>query len=52
MGPKRPTKRLGGFAGIGGHKVDSIDYHTQRIKTLESKIESTRYAIVDAKPEK
>jgi hypothetical protein len=36
---QRPTKRLGGWMGMGGQKVDAIDYLTQKIKALEERVE-------------
>ena len=35
----RPTKRLGGWMGIGGKKVDAVDYLTEKIKNLDNRIE-------------
>lgn len=36
---KRPMKKLGGWMGMGGQRVDAIDYLTQKIKTLEERVE-------------
>jgi hypothetical protein len=35
----RPTLRIGGWMGMGGKKVDAIDYLTQKIQRFEERIE-------------
>ncbi|SCZ94465.1 BZ3500_MvSof-1268-A1-R1_Chr12-2g03916 [Microbotryum saponariae] len=47
----RPTMRVGGWMGMGGKKVDSIDYLTQKIQRFDERIEVTRQGITGAKPE-
>lgn len=49
---KRPKMRIGGFAGMGGQRVDTIDYLTKRIKALETRVEGVRESIGDGKAEK
>lgn len=44
---KRPKHSLGG--GCGGEKVDSIDYYTSRIQSLEEEIYSERERIKERK---
>lgn len=51
LGSKRPTMQVGGFMGIGGQKVDTIDYMTAKIKRFEDKVEQTRDTISDKKSE-
>ena len=51
LGSKRPTMQIGGFMGIGGQKVDTIDYMTAKIKRFEDKVEQTRDTISDKKSE-
>jgi len=51
LGPKRPTKRVGGFLGMGGKKVDAIDYMTAKIKRLEDMVQQHRDTITDKKSE-
>ena len=51
LAKKRPTMRVGGFAGMGGKHVDSIDYYTAKIKKLEEKVEQARESITDRKSE-
>ncbi|GAA5973539.1 hypothetical protein JCM11641_007107 [Rhodosporidiobolus odoratus] len=47
----RPTKRVGGWMGMGGQKVDAIDYWTTKIKTLEERVQLARSQIQERKPE-
>lgn len=35
----RPKKRIGGWMGMGGKKVDAVDYLTEKIKNLDNRIE-------------
>jgi hypothetical protein len=35
----RPRKRIGGWMGMGGKKVDAVDYLTEKIKNLDNRIE-------------
>lgn len=51
LGPKRPTKTIGGFLGIGGKKVDAIEYMTAKIKRLEDMVQQHRDTITDKKSE-
>lgn len=52
ISPKRPTTRIGkNFLGLGGRKVDAIDFYTAKIKQYEIKIQATRDAISVRKPE-
>lgn len=39
---KRPSMRIGGWMGMGGKKVDAIDYLTQKIQRFEERIEVNR----------
>ncbi|KAF7964597.1 hypothetical protein HWV62_5091 [Athelia sp. TMB] len=48
---ERPTIRLGGFWGMGGKKVDAIDFYTARLKRSEIKIENYRDQIDARKAE-
>jgi len=48
---KRPTKTIGGFMGIGGEKVDSIDYLTNQINRVEAAVMHQRETIQDKQPE-
>ncbi|GAA5989842.1 hypothetical protein JCM10908_002342 [Rhodotorula pacifica] len=48
---KRPTKRIGGWMGMGGNKVDAIDYLTEKIKRYEQRVEATRAQIHERKAE-
>ncbi|GAA6058859.1 hypothetical protein JCM10212_002803 [Sporobolomyces blumeae] len=48
---KRPTKKLGGWMGIGTKKVDAIDYLTEKIKSLDDRIEIARQQIHEKKAE-
>ncbi|ORY28026.1 hypothetical protein BCR39DRAFT_576859 [Naematelia encephala] len=45
LGKNRPTMRKGAFMGIGGHKVDAIDYLAKEIKFLRDRIDTKRHAI-------
>ncbi|BGP19976.1 hypothetical protein JCM10213_006753 [Rhodosporidiobolus nylandii] len=47
----RPTKRIGGWLGMGGHKVDSIDYLTQKITQLDQRVHLARSQINERKAE-
>ncbi|GAA5992952.1 hypothetical protein JCM5350_003057 [Sporobolomyces pararoseus] len=47
----RPKKRLGGWMGMGGKKVDAVDYLTEKIKNLDNRIEIARQQIHEKKPE-
>lgn len=47
----RPKKKLGGWMGMGGQSVDAVDYLTEKIKGLDSKIEIARQQIHEKKPE-
>ncbi|GAK67916.1 DUF221-domain-containing protein [Moesziomyces antarcticus] len=48
---KRPTKRIGGFMGIGGERVDAIDYLTNQINRVEAAVMHQRDTIQEKKPE-
>ncbi|GAA5827661.1 hypothetical protein JCM11251_001775 [Rhodosporidiobolus azoricus] len=48
---KRPTKRVGGWMGMGGQKVDAIDYWTARIKNLDERVHAARAQIHERKAE-
>ncbi len=47
----RPTHRVGSTFGMGGKKVDSIDYYTAQINRTESEIEAWRERIAEKKPQ-
>ncbi|GAA6054811.1 hypothetical protein JCM3770_007446 [Rhodotorula araucariae] len=47
----RPTKRIGGWMGLGGQKVDAVDYLTEKIKRLEERVELARQQIHERKAE-
>ncbi|GAA6019485.1 hypothetical protein JCM11491_000973 [Sporobolomyces phaffii] len=47
----RPRKRIGGWLGMGGKKVDAVDYLTEKIKNLDNRIEIARQQIHEKKPE-
>jgi hypothetical protein len=50
---KRPMIRISkNFLGLGGRKVDAIDFYTAKIKQYELKIQAARDAISARKPEK
>lgn len=52
ISPKRPTIRISKkFLGLGGRKVDAIDFYTAKIKQYELKIQASRNAISDRKAE-
>lgn len=52
ISPKRPTIRISkNFLGLGGRKVDAIDFYTAKIKQYELKIQASRNAISDRKAE-
>ncbi|KAF8316081.1 DUF221-domain-containing protein [Clavulina sp. PMI_390] len=51
MAKKRPTITKGGFLGIGGKKIDAIDYWTSRIKSANEAIDRAREQIDLRKPE-
>ncbi|KAI9308758.1 hypothetical protein BJ944DRAFT_236715 [Cunninghamella echinulata] len=40
----RPTMRVGGFLGIGGKKVDVIEYYTKLVSDLDAKIKELRHS--------
>jgi len=42
---KRPTVRVGGFWGMGGKKLDAIDFYTAKLKRVEGEIEAMRTKI-------
>lgn len=44
---RRPTTRIGGFLGMGGQKVDSIDHFTDQIEQVEASIQEWRQRIVE-----
>lgn len=48
---KRPTKTIGGFMGIGGEKLDAIDYLTEQINRVEAAVMHQRETIQQKKPE-
>lgn len=48
---QRPSMRIGGWLGMGGKKVDAIDYLTQKIQRFEERIEATRAQIDGRKAE-
>ncbi|GAA5905515.1 hypothetical protein JCM6882_004773 [Rhodosporidiobolus microsporus] len=48
---KRPSKRVGGWMGMGGQKVDAIDYWTARIKNLDERVHAARSQIHERKAE-
>ena len=48
---KRPTKTIGGFMGIGGEKVDAIDYLTNQINRVEAAVMHQRDTIQQKQPE-
>ncbi|ORX44793.1 DUF221-domain-containing protein [Hesseltinella vesiculosa] len=39
---QRPTMRIGGFLGIGGQKVDVIEYYTKQVRDIEQEINTLR----------
>ncbi|KAF8342679.1 uncharacterized protein EI90DRAFT_2964439 [Cantharellus anzutake] len=45
VGKKRPTITDGGFLGIGGKKVDAINFYTNRIRNIEAAVEDSRSKI-------
>lgn len=47
---RRPTTRIGAVLGIGGRKVDSIDYYSDQIEQLETSIEDERLRTADKRP--
>lgn len=47
----RPTLTIGGFMGLGGRKVDAVDYLTQKIKRLEERVEVARSQVDGRKAE-
>jgi hypothetical protein len=51
LAKKRPTMRIGGFLGMGGKRVDTIEYMTAKIKRLEQQVEQMRDSISDRKSE-
>ncbi|TDL23029.1 DUF221-domain-containing protein [Rickenella mellea] len=51
IGKARPTLRRGGFLGIGGQKVDAIDFYTNKLKNAEAAINDYRQTIDTHKPE-
>ena len=48
---KRPTKTIGGFLGIGGERVDAIDYLTNQINRVEAAVMHQRETIQQKQPE-
>lgn len=42
VGKRRPVLHQGGFLGMGGKKVDAIDFYTEKIKRLEQGVERWR----------
>ncbi|GAC92925.1 hypothetical protein PHSY_000484 [Pseudozyma hubeiensis SY62] len=48
---KRPTKTVGGFMGIGGERVDAIDYLTAQINRVEAAVMHQRETIQQKQPE-
>ncbi|CDR88683.1 uncharacterized protein SPSC_05515 [Sporisorium scitamineum] len=48
---RRPTKTIGGFLGIGGEKVDAIDYLTAQINRVEAAVVHQRETIQQKQPE-
>ncbi|BGP27561.1 DUF221 domain containing protein [Rhodotorula toruloides] len=48
---QRPVKRIGGHMGLGGQKVDAIDYLTEKIKRLEQRVDVVRAQINERKAE-
>ncbi|KZT39324.1 DUF221-domain-containing protein [Sistotremastrum suecicum HHB10207 ss-3] len=51
IGKKRPTITQGGFLGIGGKKVDAIDFYTNKLRNTERAIEDWRMKIDTRKAE-
>lgn len=51
IGKKRPMIRIGGFLGMGGQKVDAIDYYSQKLQKSEAKVEAYRDQIDKRKAE-
>lgn len=52
LSPKRPTVRIGAkFLGLGGRRVDAIDFYTAKIRQYELKIQASRDAISVRKAE-
>ena len=47
----RPLMRVGGFLGMGGQRVDAIDYLTSKVQRLEAKIETIRERHDAARPQ-
>ncbi|TCD66737.1 hypothetical protein EIP91_000978 [Steccherinum ochraceum] len=52
IGKKRPTIRIGGFLGMGGKKMDAIDYYTAKLQRTEAAVEQYRSQIDTNKAEK
>ncbi|KAL4268501.1 CSC1 family protein [Pleurotus pulmonarius] len=48
---KRPTVRIGGCCGLGGRKIDAIDYYTTKLKRSEAAVEQFRNQIDRRKAE-
>ncbi|TRM69100.1 hypothetical protein BD626DRAFT_472925 [Schizophyllum amplum] len=51
MGKKRPTIRIGAFMGMGGKKLDAIDYYTDKLRRMEGAIQEYRRQIDTRKAE-
>jgi hypothetical protein len=51
IGKRRPVLHQGGFLGIGGKKVDAIDFYTEKLKRLEIAIEKWRDSLDQRTPE-
>ncbi|KAL1745047.1 hypothetical protein HDZ31DRAFT_37333 [Schizophyllum fasciatum] len=51
MGKKRPTIRIGGFMGMGGKKLDAIDYYSDKLRRMEGAIQEYRRQIDTRKAE-
>lgn len=51
IGKKRPTITKGGFLGIGGQKMDAIDFYSNKLQNTERAIEDWRMKIDTRKAE-
>ncbi|KAL1668993.1 hypothetical protein GGF50DRAFT_45331 [Schizophyllum commune] len=51
IGKKRPTIRIGGFMGMGGKKLDAIDYYSDKLRRMEGAIQEYRRQIDTRKAE-
>lgn len=47
---RRPTTRVGGWLGLGGSKVDAIDYYSDQIEQVETSIHDWRQRISEKRP--